>query len=236
MNNENVKAMIENGVAQLIILEGKAPEQYNPQPVSISGNIDAPSLFIEKRKDTFDALKSYAKVSKTEGRIQLIVNEQSVVNKYTVEGLLKIGKAFDKIGINTPKSYEPNELSAKLRLLRSLFPSHQEHMTIVTTLRNLVANVSQKLQENNDLRGNIGLTFKQIVTSNMPETFTMCLPLIEGQEPVSIQIEVILEAKGTDITCFLESVNGAELIDQIKEKLISEEVEKIKDSTTVIYY
>lgn len=235
-NDKKVHTMIENGVAQLIILEGKAPEQHNPLPVSITGNIDAVSRFISSRLETIEKLKTHCLVSKSEGKMTLVLNEQSVVNKYTVEGVLKIGKKFSKLGINDGKAYEPTELSARLRLLRNLFPTKAEHLNIVTTLRNLTATVSQKLQESNDLRGNVGLNFKQIVNSNMPDNFVMCLPLIEGEDPVNINVEVILEAKGTDITCYLESVDGAELIETIKEKLIEEEVSKIKDQTTVIFY
>lgn len=36
--------------------------------------------------------------------------------------------------------------------------------------------------------------------------------------------------------CYLESVDGAEKIDEITIDLINKEVEKIKEATTVIFY
>lgn len=78
--------------------------------------------------------------------------------------------------------------------------------------------------------------FKQTVQSNVPEVFTLNIPLIEGEEPVNIEVAVILEASGSDVLCYLESVEGAEKIDEITIDLINKEVEKIQEATTVIFY
>lgn len=234
-----VETMVKNGITQLVILEGKAPTQHNPEPVNLTGTITAPSLFIEKRKEctNYDKNSSHCKVSKTEGTIELVVNEQSVCNKFTVKGQIYIGKKFASLGINnSSKSYAPTELAQKLRLLRSIFPSKGEHATIVATLNNLVAKVNRQIEESDDKRGNTSGFFKQTVSSNMPEAITLNIPLIEGEEPVNIEVSVILEAHGNDIICFLESVDGQEQIDAITEKLVLEEVEKIKNDTTIIYY
>ena len=235
-NDKKVETMIENGVAQLIILEGKAPEQHNPQPVCIKGVITAVSDFIEKRKETFDPLKSHCMVSITEGKITLIVNEQSVVNKFTVEGKINIGKKLLELGINSGKSYVPYELSNKLRLMRSIFPSKGEHLVIVNTLKNFIGNINKQIEDLDDKRGNTTQLFKQTVQSNVPEVFTLNIPLIEGEEPVNVEVAVIMEASGSDVVCYLESVDGAEKIDEITIDLITKEVEKIKEATTVIYY
>mgnify|MGYP001279078656 CR=1 FL=1 len=114
MSDENKhleKAAVENEIAHLTILRGDAPKQHNPQPVSISGNIDAPSLFIEGRKNDFANSQRHCMVSKTDGTIVLHLNEQSVVDKYTVSGKIEIGKKFEALGINSEKGYNPEELA-----------------------------------------------------------------------------------------------------------------------------
>lgn len=231
------KNVIEEGEnVQVVWLDGKAPTQHNPEPVSISGTITAPSSFIEKRRSVFESLKSHCMVSKTDGVIQLIVNEQSVVNKFTITGKIAIGKKFLELGINSDKSYEPKQLAKKFKMLRSIFESRGEHTSIIATLNNLKAKIQREIEDSDDKRGNTNISFKQTVTSNMPESFTLSLPLIEGEEAEKIEVAVILEASGGDILCFLESVEGQEKIDQITEKLVDEEVSKIEADTTIIYY
>lgn len=220
----------------IIVLTGSAPVQYNPEPVNITGNIDAPSRFIEGRREDFKDSQRHCMVSKTEGTILLVLNEQSVVNHYTVSGKIEIGKKFQKLGINSDSSaYSPEELANKLKLLRSMFKNNMEHANICGTLRNLKAKINKEIESLDDRKGNVTANFKQTVESNMPDAITLRLPLLEGEEPVEIEVNVILETDGaSQIKCYLESIDAAELIEELFEKRVNEEVEKIKDFVTVI--
>jgi len=217
-------------------LKGQAPEQHNPLPVNITGTITAPSRFIENRKDEFYDKKAHCLASTTDGVLELVVNEQSVCDKYTVKGKVEIGKLFSKIGINKDVSYTPIELSRKFRMLKSIFPSPKEHLDITTKLKNLKAKVNKEVEESNDDRANVSQIFKQSVESNIPESFKLHLPLLEGEAPETIDVVVLLEVKGNDIVCYLESVDGQEKIDNEMERLVREECEKIEKSVLVIYY
>jgi hypothetical protein len=239
MNNEKlaVKAM-EQGVSTLVVLEGKAPEQHNNNPVIISGNIDAPSRFIEGRKVDFENNNArHCKVSKTDGYIELVINEQSIVDKYTVIGRIEVAKKFKGLAINESKPYTPEELANKLKLLRSMFVSNLEHATICSTLRNLKAKINADIEKADDRKGNVERNFKQTVESNMPDAIKLKLPLLEGEEPVEIEVNVILEANGNNgINCYLESIDAAEMIENQFALRVEQEVDKIKDWVTVIYY
>lgn len=238
MNSEKiVQAMVENEVKHITILEGKAPEQHNNQPVSISGNINAPSSFIEGRREDFKESRRHCKVSKTDGVITLVLNEQSVVDRYIIQGKIEVAKKFTSLGINKEKAYSPEELANKLKLLRSMFVSNLEHASICATLRNLKAKINAEIQSLDDRKGNVTENFKQTVTSNMPDSIKLMLPLLEGEEPVEIEVNVILEAHGgSDIRCSLESVDAAELIETQFSERVNEEIEKIKDFVTIIEY
>jgi len=236
-NDKKVQTMVENGVTNLVILEGKAPEQHNPQPVNIKGNIDAPSRFLEGKITEFEGSKAHCMVSKTDGVIELILNEQSVVNKYTVIGEISVSKKFNSLGINNDKMlYSPEELANKLKLLRSMFVSNMEHASICNTLRNLKAKVNADIDKADDRKGNVTQNFKQTVESNMPDAIKLKLPLLEGEDPIQIEVNVILEAHGSDIKCSLESVDAAELIESQFEQRVNQEVEKIKDKVTIIEF
>lgn len=238
MNNEKIaQAAIEKGISSLVVLEGKAPEQHNDQPVTIVGTISAPSRFIEGRKEDFKSSKKHCLVSKTDGLIKLVLNEQSVVDKYIIQGQIEVAKKFTSLGINSDKiMYSPEELANKLKLLRSMFVSNLEHASICATLRNLKAKVNADIEKADDRRGNVTANFKQSVESNMPDAIKLKLPLLEGEEPIEIEVNVILEAHGSDIKCSLESVDAAELIETQFAERVNQEIEKIKDFVTVIEY
>jgi hypothetical protein len=237
MGSEKLAAQaIEQGISTLVVLEGKAPEQYNNKNVLIIGNIDAPSRFIEGRKQDFDGSARHCMVSKTDGQIELIINEQSHTDSYIVRGKIEIAKKFKALAINETKPYTPEELANKLKLLRSLFSSNLEHATICATLRNLKAKINADIEKADDRKGNVERNFRQTVESNMPDAIKLQLPLLEGEEPTEIEVNVILEANGNSgINCYLESVDAAEMIEQQFALRVEQEVEKIKDWVTVIY-
>ena len=237
LKSEVLDFALENGILEVIFREGDAPVKHNPNPVKISGTITAPALFVAGRKDDFSESKRHCLVSKTDGKIELIINEQSTTDKYTVIGQIEISKKFKNLGINTDTSYQPKELANKLKLLRNLFPKPLEHAQICATLRNLVPITYWEIEDNDDKRGNVKQTFVQTVESNVPDSITLRIPLLEGEDPVDIEVAVTLEASGTSqIECFLESIEAAEIIEEQFEKRVSEEVEKIKEFTTIIYY
>lgn len=238
MNTEKLaQSAIEKGLSSVVVLTGTAPEQHNPKPVSISGNIDAPSRFIEGRKEDFKNTSRHCMVSETEGKIVLVLNEQSVVDKYTITGQICVAKKFKDLAINEPVSYSPEELANKLKLLRSMFVSNLEHAQICSTLRNLKAKINADIEKADDRKGNVERNFKQTVESNMPDAIKLKIPLLEGEDPTQIEVNVVLEANGNNnIVCFLESVEAAEMIEQQFAERVTQEIVKIADWVTVIYY
>ncbi len=238
MSNEKVvQTMIENDVRNIQILTGSATPQFNNNPVDISGNIDAPSRFVEGRKQDFSKSRNHCRVSKTDGKITLVLNEQSTVDKYTIVGKIEVSKKFISLGINNDgMSYTPESLANKFKLLRSIFISNIEHANICATLRNLKANVNRDIEKLNDRKGNVSDIFKQTVESNLPDAITLKIPLLEGEEAVEIKIDIILEAEGGQIKCYLESVEAAELIETQFESRVNQEVEKLKEFVTIIEY
>jgi hypothetical protein len=70
----------------------------------------------------------------------------------------------------------------------------------------------------------------------MPDSIKLKLPLLEGEDPIEIEVNVILEAHSSDIRCSLESIDASELIETQFTKRVEEEIEKIKGFVTVIEY
>lgn len=239
INEKIAQEALKQGLTTVVVLEGKAPEQYNNKCVDITGTISAPSKFIIGRSSDFEkSTNHHCMVSKTDGVIKLILNEQSSTDRYVVTGTIQTGKKFIALGINNDKvSYEPEELANKLKLLRAMFVSNIEHSNICSTLRNLKAKISSQIESLNDRKGNVSEIFKQTVHSNMPDSIKLKLPLLEGEEPIEIEVNVILDANGgSGILCSLESIDAAELIEQQFKLRVEQEIETLKDHVTIIEY
>lgn len=233
--NETIAEMLEKGIVELTIIEGKAPEKFNPSPVLIQGAIDSPARFIDKRKEEIDFKKSHVIVERSTKTIKLVIDEQSTVDKYTIVGEFTIAKDFKKLAINELESYSPEELANRLKFMRSIFPKRAEHAKIVATLRSLKAKINQEIEDADDKRGNVNKIFKQTVESNLPETFTVELPLFEGEEPKKFELAVMLETDSSQgIVCFLESVEAAEQMDELVNIRFDEEIKKIESDLVVI--
>jgi hypothetical protein len=63
------------------------------QPTCYYWNHSAPSRFIEGEED-FDSSRRHYLVSKTDGVIKLILNEQSVTDKYIIQGKLRLQRSL----------------------------------------------------------------------------------------------------------------------------------------------
>jgi len=231
-----VKEAIKDGATTITLLTGSAPAQpalYNPNPVSITGTLDAPSRFTEIR--VFEQKESHCLVNVSEGTIKLIVNEQETINKFTVEGKVYDSKIFKELGLNANKTWTPEILQKTLRLKRAIFESKAEHTALMATLKNIKAKVNQEVEQGSETNGNRNQLFRQTVDSNMPPAFTLKIAIFEGMPPRTIEVNTILEVIDGDIYCLLESADAAEFAENYKADVIEKEVEKLKDRTTIIY-
>jgi hypothetical protein len=237
-NQEIIKTLVKDGAATVTILTGSAPEQHNNKCVSIQGNIDAPSRFIQARKKDFEGIARHCLVSETEGKIELVINPQSSTDKHTIVGKIEVSKKFKALGINnSSESYLPERLHQKLKMMRSYFPDKSAHTALCKELKNLTATIQREIEDHDDERGNVSQKFRQTVESNIPSEFIMSLPLIEGEPPQDISMAINLVAGGTStILCYLQSMDAADLIEETFKKRIDEEVEKLQEHTVIITY
>ncbi|WP_405329524.1 hypothetical protein [Leeuwenhoekiella sp. LLG6367-2.1] len=240
MSNEKIVTQVlsdKPDTKEIIIRTGDAEKILHAGPLTINGNIDAPARFLEVRSDVTDRLESHCLVSKSDGTIKLINNEGWENDRQTITGKIETGKLYKDLGINdSSKSYGPKELSKRFKLLRAIFPERADHANVVATLNNFQAKVNSELKDTDDRRGNKTLEFQQAVESNVPNAFTINIPLVEGENPTPILVDIIIEASSSlDVRCFLESADAAENIDKVREERVMQEVEKLQEFTTVIF-
>jgi hypothetical protein len=51
--------------------------------------------------------------------------------------------------------------------------------------------VNAQIDKADDRKGNVTENFKQTVISNMPDSIKLKLPLLEGEDPIEIEVNVI---------------------------------------------
>lgn len=227
--------LLKLGVKELIIREGQALPVYHLNNIMIMGTISAPSRFIKERHEDFDKNTSHALVSREDKSITLYLHERKSVGNYTIHGKIKVGSKFTKLGINSDKGSNPMELSKLLKMHRSLFKSPADHALVVNSLKNIQAKLKQDIDAKDDSRGNVSLSFNQVLESNIPKEFTLVLPLLEGEPPTEFLVHVFIEGRDYNgLTCFLESVDAADLIEAAVDKRIDEEIKIIEEHAVVI--
>jgi hypothetical protein len=232
----NFCELAKEGVKQLIIRRGDALPLHHPTNTLLQGTISAPSRFIKDRHADFKKNKSHCIINRSDRSIRLELNEQSSVGNYVIIGSITLGNKLLSLNINSDCSpYTPKELSKKLKMLRSIFPDKAGHGKIVSALRNLEAKVNQAINSNDDTKGNVKESFDQTVESNIPESFKIKVPILEGEKAVEFEVAVILEVNSSrEISCFLESIDAADMIEKEVDKRMDEEIELITEYAVII--
>ena len=65
--------------------------------------------------------------------------------------------------------------------------------------------------------------------SNLPEAFTLQLPIFKGMPAESIEVEFYASVNGRDVALQLVSPGACQLLEDLRDKVIGDEVEKIRE-------
>ena len=157
--------------------------------------------------------------------IQLVIDEN---NHYRTEikGQLQLHPVFLKFGINQGQYRTPIEMSEFIKMNRSYFDNKQAAMELVSLLRNFRAKVNKDVEAEVDLRkGDKRLLLAQKIESNLPEAFTIKVPIFKGGKPVEIECETYFNPD--DLTCTLVSPEANDMTEQTKDGAIDTVIEGI---------
>ena len=73
------------------------------------------------------------------------------------------------------------------------------------------------------------MSYGQVVNSNLPEAFTLELPIFKGVTPTTLQVEVYATIDGSDVFLQLFSPAANQVIEEMRDQAINEEVAKIRE-------
>lgn len=234
MENNNEKPITVNlpeGQTQVQVLYGPAPKQLDakaPIKVSIDGTIEAPARWLEKRVGDIDQHKAHVLVDRDSMSICLVINEDDPYKDGSVRGKIAVCDIVTKFGINTGKKWTPEQLGQFLKMNRSLFVSKEENMAAVGSLKSFNARVAQDVTRESQENGNRNYAFRQAVESNIPQKFSLRIPVFKGCQPVEVEVETYASIDGTDVTIVLQSAGVNDIMEEARNSAIDKVIEEIK--------
>ncbi|GAA6255183.1 hypothetical protein F070042J6_10350 [Bacteroides sp. f07] len=215
---------------EVVLREGEAPELLEikePERVVISGIIDTPFRWLEKRIELINQKASNIIVNRDVMGIALTVDETNYYQS-DIRGELKTSKEMMEFGINTEKKWEPIKLSKFIKMHRAFFTDKSQNMMLVSTLKNFKAKVNQDIERSKEENGSKVDNYSQVVDSNLPKSFKLNIPLFKGFVNEEIEVEIYADVDGRDVSLSLVSAGANEAIEEYKNKVIDEQLDAIR--------
>lgn len=215
-----------------------------PKKVAIIGTIAAPFAFLEKRWNAgvcesdfddkrpasqIDHERTHIIVDRDHLKMMLVCNETDERNGMTITGQIELSRQFKAFGVNMDVKFEPEQLANFFRINRSYFKERQENMTLVSQLKAFRAKIETEVEREKKDNGSVTDVYKKVVNSNLPESFKVCIPIYKGAKPEEIEIEVIATVNGRDVSLELISPDAASIVEDVRDKLIDEQLDKIRE-------
>lgn len=234
MESEKVNVIVPENYSgqpiEIIWRDGQAAKQLDPkepQPVNISGTIDSPFRWLEKRVELIDQKQANVTVNRDNMQISLVDKETDFYNN-GVTGTLQPSKEMVEFGINSDKIWEPIKLSKFLKMHRAFFKDKTQNMMLVSTLKNFKAKVNQDIERSKEENGSKVDNYSQVVDSNLPKSFKLNIPLFKGFACEEIEVEIYADVDGREVSLSLVSAGANEAIEEYKNKVIDEQISLIK--------
>lgn len=237
MQNEKMQINLGQGVAkaEVVIREVDKVNELpvlEPEKVSITGTIGSILSFLEKRwgcEGQIDRGHTHIIVDRDNFSMTLVANETDARSKMVVSGKLQLSRRFAAFHINDGYAWEPVQLSQFIKMNRAYFSNRDENMKLVSVFKNFKAKVNTDYERDRKENGSYTDNYSQIVDSNMPDRFSVVLPVFKGTEAQSIEVETYATIDGHDVTVQLVSPGAQEVVDRTLDAIIDGQIASIRE-------
>lgn len=220
---EKLNVSLTDGTKVLEVRQGQALPLREPVKVRISGTIDAPRKYVEKRGADLPKQKTHVTYSREQMQIILSIDEESIFGAEII-GRLELNKDLKDFGVNAKKLFTVKDLQQFLKMSKYFFTDKDENMKIVSNLGKFKASVQTQLEEGGDTRGNKNKSLDVKVDSNIGLEFMLSLPIFKGQPSKTFKVEICFDVRDADISVWLESAELQELILKTRDEIIDNEL------------
>lgn len=213
-----------NNVNELPVLE--------PENLNVRGTIKAIFSFLEKRwgcDGQIDREHTHIIVDRDNLTMALVCNETDKRNRIIVTGKLQLSRQFEAFHINDGYEWEPIQLSQFIKMNRAYFAERDTNMKLVSVFKNFKAKVNTDYERDRKENGSYTDNYSQIVDSNMPDRFSVVLPIFKGTKAQSIEVETYATINGHDVTVQLISPSAQQVVEETLDAIIDEQVAAIRE-------
>lgn len=220
---------------QITFRTGEAMPIKVPKRETLSGVISTPADWLEQKVNAkanfLDFSEMSAVVDMDNSQITLTTNDREVEHGgTTVVGTLTLNTVLDSLKINDESyRYTAKALHKKLRFLRHIFADASEYDYVLKSLISFKGQVSEKLDEMDDQRGNKFSQFERQLESEFDCKFMLECPVFKGFEVRKFSVEVRFDIDGKEVKFWLESIPLAELIEDSKATIVEDVEERLRD-------
>lgn len=213
---EEIKLNITTEQKEVIIRTGDATPIEMPKSVKLTGTLDAPYEFFEKRKKTINIDNAHVEVDYQKQSIKLVIDENMPTNK-EILGTLQLFDEFKQLGINTTKTYSITSLREILKFKGAFFKSKDEYRTIIGNLVNFSAKIEKEFNNSNDFKGNAAQQTVTKMKTDIPLNFKLNMPVLLGYPNMEFEVDVCVDATSGDLKLWLECI---ELKNDLDAKIV----------------
>jgi hypothetical protein len=237
MQNEKMQINLDKDCqkAEVIIREVDKVNELpvlEPEKVNVSGTITSIFSFLEKRwgcEGQINHEHTHIIVDRDNLSMTLIANETDARNKMVIVGKLQLSRQFMEFHINDGYAWEPLVLSQFIKMNRAYFSNRDENMKLVSVFKNFKAKVNTDYERDRKENGSYTDNYSQIVDSNMPDRFSVVMPIFKGTKAQSIEVETYATINGHDVTVQLISPSAQQVVDETLDAIIDEQIAAIRE-------
>jgi hypothetical protein len=224
---KDIKITVENGVKELVIREGEASKIHIPSGIVLKDlTIGAVAEYLSKDGILNDEIKNSFVLFSYEDKFIQLKFASRIENPDDITGKVSLHPDLKKFEINEGKRYTSFKLADFIRMNRHFFETKDQAIKLENILRNFTAEVDRKIEASDDKRANVKASIIQQVKTNIPESFTLLLPVFVGSTPIPVKVEIDIDS--SDISCSLMSPDLKELIDVETKAIIDVELKNIQ--------
>lgn len=238
---------ISDTTKEVTIIHKKAFDEEAPFKRVIKGRIDAVTRFLTKKislresesefvyseiSQTPESFRSIVEVSQKESSIRLFIDPN---NKYGMEvsGHLIANPELKDFSINQNKLFTRDEL---LKLIRFNAFRIENPKPLIDSLQRLKFEVSLASKSTKDQRANVDAALTKNVTTDIPNSFILHMPLFEGMNDIKFMVDILYESTDANIKFWLESTELHQLVKTQTDLIINAEVIKIEEMGFMVIY
>ena len=237
MQNEKMQINLDKDcqTAEVVIREVDKVNELpvlEPEKVNVSGTITSIFSFLEKRwgcEGQINHEHTHIIVDRDNLSMTLVANETDARNKMVIVGKLQLSRQFMEFHINDGYVWEPLVLSQFFKMNRAYFSNRDENMKLVSVFKNFKAKVNTDYERDRKENGSYTDNYSQIVDSNMPDRFSVVLPIFKGTKAQSIEVETYATINGHDVTVQLISPSAQQVVDETLDAIIDEQIAAIRE-------